>query len=114
MHKHAYIKRVNLEEAQARAKILKAMAHPARLILVEALSRGDRCVCDLQPLLAVDQSVLSRHLAHLKYAGIVTERREGVRIIHHLECPCILDALDCTLGVMKADAKRRNRILSRA
>ena len=66
---------------------------------------------DLLPLLALDQSVVSRHLAHLKNAGIVTERKAGARVIHHLECPCILKALECTLGVLRAEARRRNHLL---
>jgi DNA-binding transcriptional ArsR family regulator len=102
---------MNHDEATARARILKAMSHPARVILVDALSRGDRCVCELLPLLGLDQSVVSRHLAHLKQAGIVTERKDGVRVIHHLECPCILKALECTLGVLRRDAQRRSRVL---
>jgi DNA-binding transcriptional ArsR family regulator len=105
---------MNHEEAKARARILKALAHPARLIIVEALSRGDRCVCELLPLLDLDPSVVSRHLASLKNAGIVTERRDGVRAIHHLECPCILNALECTLGVMKSEVRRRGKVLAGA
>jgi len=97
------------DEAEARAKILKALAHPARVLVVDELSRGDRCVGELQPLVKVDQSVLSRHLAQLRQAGIVTERRAGVKVIHHLACPCILQALDCTLGVLAAEARRARR-----
>ena len=100
---------MNRDEAEARARILKALAHPARVILVEALSRGDRCVGELQPLVKIDPSVLSRHLAQLKQAGIITERKAGVKGIHHLACPCILQALDCTLGVLRAEAKRTSR-----
>jgi DNA-binding transcriptional ArsR family regulator len=95
------------EDAAAKAAILKALAHPARIILVDALKRGDRCVGELCGLLEVDPSVVSRHLAQLKRAGIVSERREGVKVIHRLACPCILQALDCTVGVLKAEARRR-------
>jgi DNA-binding transcriptional ArsR family regulator len=102
---------MNLHQATARATILKALANPVRLLVVDELSRGDRCVCDLLPLARVDQSVLSRHLAVLKNVGIVTERREGVKVIHHLECPCILQALDCTVGVMKSEATRQGKLL---
>jgi len=98
------------DDAVARAKILKAMANPTRLMMVEELSRGDRCVSDLRFLARVDPSVISRHLAQLKQAGIVTEKRAGLRIIHHLECPCILQALDCTLGVMQSEVTRKVRV----
>ena len=98
------------DEATARAKILKAMANPIRLMMVDELSRGDCCVTDLKFLSAVDFSVISRHLAQLKHAGIVTERRAGLRNIHHLECPCILQALDCTLGVLRSEAQHKNKL----
>ena len=98
------------EDAIARAKILKALSNPTRLMMVDELSRGDCCVTDLKFLSAVDFSVISRHLAQLKQAGIVTERRAGLRNIHHLECPCILRALDCTLGVLRSDAQRKGRL----
>lgn len=98
------------DEAVARAKILKALANPTRLMMVDELSRGDRCVNDLRPLAKVNQSAISRHLAQLKNAGIVVERRAGTRVIHHLECPCILQALDCTLGVMQSEVTRKVRV----
>lgn len=94
-------------EAAARAAILKAIAHPARIIMLEALKAGELCVNDLHELLDVDQSVVSRHLAQLKRAGIVGERRAGTKIIHHLACPCILQALECTVGVLKSGPRRR-------
>ena len=97
------------DDAVARAKILKAMANPTRLMMVEELSRGDRCVTDLRFLAKVDPSVISRHLAQLKHAGIVTEKRAGLRVIHHLACPCILQALECTVGVMQAEVIRKMR-----
>jgi ArsR family transcriptional regulator len=97
------------EDAVARAKILKALANPIRLMMVDVLSRGDCCVNDLRPLARVNQSAISRHLAQLKNAGIVVERRAGNRVMHHLECPCILQALECTVGVMHKEAARKTR-----
>lgn len=98
------------DEATARAKILKALANPIRLMMVDELSRRDCCVNELRPLAKINVSAISRHLAQLKNAGIVTERRKGLRVIHHLECPCILQALDCTVGVMQSEATRKTRL----
>lgn len=102
---------MNYEQAEARANIMKALAHPVRVILVEALSKGDRCGCELQPLVDVDQSTLSRHLAQLKQAGIVTERKEGQKVFHHLECPCMLHAFECSLEVLRSVTARQKRAL---
>ena len=100
------------DEAVVRAKILKALAHPLRLRLVDELSGGDRCGCELLAGAEVDQSVLSRHLAHLTHAGIVSERKNGRKVIYHLDCPCILQALNCTLGVVREVARKQSRLLA--
>jgi DNA-binding transcriptional ArsR family regulator len=105
---------MNQDEAQARSRILKALGHPARITIVDELSRGDRCGCELLPLLGIDQSVVSRHLACLRNTGLITERKKGVKVMYHLACPCILRALDCTLDVLKAEAKRRSKVLRMA
>ena len=86
---------------------MKALANPIRLMIVDELSRGERCVCELQPLFAIDQSTLSRHLSALKNVGIVGERREGTKVFHWLATPCILSIFGCVMGVMQADVRQR-------
>lgn len=81
-------------EATVQARIIKALANPIRLMIVDELSRGERCVCQLQPLFTIDQSTLSRHLAVLKNVGVVTERREGTRVIHRLAKRCVLRVIE--------------------
>ena len=100
---------MNYQQAKIRAEILKALAHPARVLLVNALTEGDRCVCQLNELVDINQSNISRHLAVLKRVGIVSERRDGMRVFHHLETPCILKAFECAVEVIRTDTKRRNK-----
>ena len=99
---------MNTIQARARADILKALAHPTRVLMLDALSRGDRCVNELRILAAVSQPTITHHLAKLKKAGIVTERRAGPRVIHHLACPCMLQALGCTVEALKSVKKRQD------
>lgn len=101
---------MNEQQAAARADILKTLAHPVRIRIVDELSRGERCACDLLPGAGVDVSGLSRHIAQLRAAGIVSERREGVRRVLRLECPCILQALNCTVGVLQSRARASARL----
>ncbi len=100
---------MNTEDFQARAQVMKALASPVRLKVVDELSRGERCMCELQPLFPMNKSTLSRHVATLKNVGIVSERREGARCFLKLETPCILTVFDCAMGVIRAEAKRRAR-----
>jgi ArsR family transcriptional regulator len=102
---------VNYQQAKERADILKALAHPIRVLLVDALNKGDRCVNELNELADVDQSTISRHLAQLKKTGIVSERKEGARVIHHLACACMLRAFDCAVEVLRTESKRRSGLL---
>jgi DNA-binding transcriptional ArsR family regulator len=99
------------EQAKFKSDILKALAHPIRIILVDALRQRDMCVCDLNALVNVDQSSVSRHLAQLKRAGIVSEKREGMRVIHHLQTPCILDAIGCAENVLMDRHKKQESIM---
>ena len=98
---------MNPEELKARARVMKALASPVRLKIVDELSRGERCICELQPMFPMNKSTLSRHVAELKNVGIVGERREGVRCYLRLQTPCILNVFDCAMGVIRAEAKRQ-------
>jgi ArsR family transcriptional regulator, arsenate/arsenite/antimonite-responsive transcriptional repressor len=102
---------MNYQQAQARADILKALAHPVRVLIVNMLTDGDRCVCELNALADIDQSNISRHLAILKKAGILTDRRNGMKVFYHLQTPCILRAFECAVEVVRTDTKRRNEHL---
>ena len=75
---------------QARA-LLKALADPLRLQVIEALGGGERCVCDLTSDLGLAQSKLSFHLKVLKEAGLLADRQEGRWIYYRLRPEAIED-----------------------
>ncbi len=103
---------MNPEELKARARVMKALASPVRLKIVDELSRGERCMCELQPLFPMNKSTLSRHIAELRNVGIVGERQEGVRVYLRLQTPCILSVFDCTMDVIRAEAQRQAMVAS--
>ena len=105
--------RMTEKELDAKAKIMKALASPARLKIVDELSRGERCLCELQPLFKMNKSTLSRHVADLRNVGIVSERREGVRRYLKLQTPCILKIFDCALAVIESEARRYTEMVGR-
>jgi DNA-binding transcriptional ArsR family regulator len=88
----------------ARAEILKALAHPTRLLIVDELSRGERCVAELTELAGADMSTVSRHLAQLRTAGILQDERRGACIYYSLKCPCVLGFFTCIESVLEANA----------
>jgi ArsR family transcriptional regulator len=101
-----------LERLHARTAILKAMAHPARLHILECLGEGERCVCDLQREVGSDISTVSKHLAVLCSAGLVRDRRQGTQVFYSLLTPCVLDIFACVEQAACAGARRTIRALS--
>lgn len=85
-----------------KAEIIKSMAHPARLIILDALSQGERCVCELNELIELDQSTLSRHLNVLKSAGIIADDKRGLNVYYKLITPCVLKYINCIEAVIKS------------
>jgi ArsR family transcriptional regulator, arsenate/arsenite/antimonite-responsive transcriptional repressor len=64
-------------DTQWAARLFQALSDPTRLLIMDRLRHGERCVCDLTDALDAAQSRLSFHLRVLKDAGLVTDRREG-------------------------------------
>ncbi len=96
---------------EARAKVAKAVAHPSRLIILDALADKEMCVCDLTDLVGADQSTVSKHLAVLKNAGIVADRKEGVMIYYRLKVGCLKGFWHCIEGVLKQNLKEQQAIM---
>ena len=88
-----------------KAQIIKAMAHPSRLAMMDAMAEGEKCVCELQVIVGSDMSTVSRHLAVLKNAGIVSDRKDGLQVFYSLRAPCILNFFGCVDEIMREDAK---------
>jgi len=86
------------------ARIIKALAHPSRLMMLDALAEGERCVCELREIVGADISTVSKHLAVMKEAGIVEDRKAGLQVFYRLRVPCILDFLGCVEEVIANNA----------
>lgn len=84
---------------ESQAKILKALAHPTRLFVVDELSRGERCVCELTDLIGVEMPTVSRHLSQLKDAGILEDEKRGSQVFYRLRVPCVLNFFKCVQAV---------------
>lgn len=91
--------------AQARyerqARIIKALAHPTRLFIVDELARGERCVCELTDLIGVEMPTVSRHLSQLKAVGILEDEKRGAQVFYRLRVPCVLNFFKCVQAVQK-------------
>lgn len=90
---------------EARAKVAKALAHPTRLLLLDALSEKEMCVCDLTELVGADQSTVSKHLAILKEVGLVIGRKERSMNYYRVSCKCLEGFFGCIESVLRDNLK---------
>jgi ArsR family transcriptional regulator len=98
---------------EARSKVLKALAHPSRLYIVEELEKGERCVCDFAEEIGVDISTISKHLSVLKQAGIIIDDKRGSQVFYKLRVPCILNFFGCVESVIENQSKDHSVLLKR-
>jgi ArsR family transcriptional regulator len=101
---------MNRADYEARAKVIKALAHPSRLMMIDSLAEGEKCVCELRDLVGADFSTVSKHLALMKEAGLVEDRKVGQQVFYKLRVPCILNFFGCVEAVLKDDLKRRTEV----
>ncbi len=97
---------------EARAKIIKALAHPSRLFIVEELQKKERSVGELADMIGSDQSTISKHLSILKTEGLVFDERQGTTILYHLKCPCILSFIGCVEEVLEMKTQEHVDMMS--
>jgi ArsR family transcriptional regulator len=79
---------------RSQTQLLKALAHPARLGLLNALRGQEECVCHLTALLRKRQAYVSQQLMYLRNAGLIADRKEGLRVYYHIQEPRVLALLD--------------------
>lgn len=99
------------EVYKRKAQVIKALAHPSRLMMVDALAEGEMCVCDLQRLVGADMSTVSKHLSIMKNAGIVTDRKEGLKVFYRLRVPCVMRFFECIDAVLRDQQSVYARII---
>jgi DNA-binding transcriptional ArsR family regulator len=83
------------------AETLNALAHPARLEIIELLRDGEACVCHIQAMLDQRQAYISQHLNVLRRSGLVTCRKEGLRVYYQVSDPQIFEVLHQVEAVLQ-------------
>lgn len=91
----------NIDKYEYMTRIMKAMGHSTRLFILDRLNEKEHCVCELQELIGVDMSTVSKHLSILKNVGIIKSRKVNNQVFYSLLCPCVLDMYQCVTEVQK-------------
>ncbi len=93
------------------AEILKALAHPLRIAILDYLKDGEQCVCDIAERIGSERSNVSRHLAIMVSCGVLEYRKEGLKVIYSLKARCILDFFKCITTCLKQQASENVKLL---
>ena len=96
---------------EMQAEVIQAVAHPIRLAIVDLLSAGERCVCEIAEEVEAKQSNVSRHLALMHKAGIVDSRKEGLKVFYTLRTPCITGFFSCITDVIHRNHARTAEVI---
>jgi ArsR family transcriptional regulator len=92
-----------------RADTIKALAHPSRVLIADALIDGEKCVCDLTELVGADMSTVSKHLSLMKKVGLIESEKRGLNQYYRIACPCLLDFFRCVDLISKTHCDQLSR-----
>jgi DNA-binding transcriptional ArsR family regulator len=96
---------------ELKAEILKALAQPTRLKILELLRNGEKCICEIVPALNGEQSNISRHISLMQKSNLVNTRKDGVRVMVKVKDPEIFDILDRVSLILKNQMNEQNRLI---
>ncbi len=95
------------------AGVIKALAHPVRLQILEIIRReGEACVCHLESMLGRRQAYISQQLSILRAAGLVVDRRKGLNVFYALAQEDLHSLLDAARQLTAAIASAEGDQLS--
>ncbi len=86
---------MDIRVAQNVAEVLKAVAHPVRLQIVELLEHKEMCVSDIVDALGGKQAITSQQLTMMKDKGVLSRRRDGTKVFYRIEDKNVIKLLHC-------------------
>jgi len=84
---------------ELKAEVLKTLAQPTRLKILELLRNGEKCICEIVPALNGEQSNISRHISLMQKSHLVTTRKDGVKVMVKIKDPKVFEILD-SIGLL--------------
>jgi ArsR family transcriptional regulator len=96
---------------QLKAEVLKALAQPTRLKILEILRNGERCICEIVPAINGEQSNISRHISLMQKSHLITTRKDGVKVMVKVRDPRIFEILDIVGLFLKTQMQEQSRLM---
>jgi len=104
---------ISFEEAEIRAKIIKAIAHPVRLMIIDLLKNKEQTFSNINNYFELDKSTVSKHLSVLKEAGIVSSKKVQKESVYKLEIPCVIEFFECSTKVIRHNMKKHQAVVDK-
>jgi ArsR family transcriptional regulator len=105
------INRQKMQIYDKQAQVFKAIAHPLRIAILDFLSDGPKCVCDIAAHVTSERSNVSKHLSVMLNAGLLEQRKDGLNVIYKVKRPCVLKFLSCTCNFLKQNITSDTQLL---
>ncbi len=96
---------------ELKAEVLKALAQPTRLKILECLRGGERCICEIIPAVGGEQSNISRHISLMQKSRLVSTRKDGVKVMVKVTDPKIFTILDQVGIILKNQMSVQTRLM---
>ncbi|MHC4166774.1 MAG: ArsR/SmtB family transcription factor [Planctomycetota bacterium] len=77
------------------AEVMKAVAHPVRLQIIELLEKSEMCVGDIVAAAGGKQAITSQHLSMMRDKGVLGSRRDGAKVYYRIENRNVIKLLHC-------------------
>jgi DNA-binding transcriptional ArsR family regulator len=94
-----------------KSEVLKALAQPTRLKILELLRNGERCICEIVPAINGEQSNISRHISVMQKSNLITTRKDGVKVMVKVRDPRIFEILDTVVFFLKTQMQEQSRLM---
>lgn len=99
---------MNKELYQKKTKMIKALANPTRLLIVDLLATGEKNVSEIIELIGEEQSNVSKCLAVLKSNGIVKDRKDGMNVYYSLKICCMGEFFTCMNKMLEENSENQD------
>jgi ArsR family transcriptional regulator len=97
---------------ELKAEVLKVLAQPTRLKILELLRDGEKCICEIVPLINGEQSNISRHISLMQKSHLVTTKKDGVKVMVKVRDTQVYDILDKINLVLKRQIEEAGRLIN--
>ena len=96
---------------ELKAEILKALAQPTRLKILQLLRNGEKCICEIVPAINGEQSNISRHISLMQKSNLVTTRKDGVKVMVKVKDQRVFEILDSISIILRNQMSERSKLI---